>query len=131
MGNAPLVPEGLLIGHDRSRRRSEADTLRPAPAAVGPWLGVRSVRGDRRRLRTPLPVHGLRLATYHRTHGVRYFPGRCSIGGDTLWSVNHGKKSTASMPAAPKSNPCRPRLLAAVEADGGEGSDLRVREYGS
>ncbi|WP_442815902.1 hypothetical protein [Streptomyces sp. NBC_01768] len=68
------------------------------------------------------------MATYHRTHGVRYFPGRCSIGGDTLWSVNHGKKSTASMPAAPKSNPCRPQLLAAVEADGGEGSDLRVRE---
>ncbi len=74
----------------------------PGPATVGPWLGVRSVRGHRRRLRTPFPVHGLWLATYHRTHGVRYFHGCCSIGGDTLRGVNHGKKGAAT-PAALRS----------------------------
>ncbi|MFD7619843.1 hypothetical protein [Streptomyces sp. NPDC059802] len=59
------------------------------------------------------------MATYHRTHGVRYLHGRCSIGGDTLWDVNHGKKSTAGMPAAPeiKSVP--------TAAAGGRGSRRR------
>lgn len=32
-------------------------------------------------------------ATYHRTHGVRYFHGRYSVGDDRLWGINHRKKA--------------------------------------
>ncbi|MFE0349512.1 IS630 family transposase [Streptomyces griseoluteus] len=42
-------------------------------------------------------------ATYHRTHGVRYFHGRYSIGDDTLWGVNRHKKGAANTLAALKS----------------------------
>jgi transposase len=48
------------------------------------------------------PVHGAswaprkrpaRLpATYHRTHGVRYFHGCYSLADDQLWGVNHARK---------------------------------------
>lgn len=33
-------------------------------------------------------------ATFHRTHGVRYFHGCHSVGDDTLWGVNHRRKGT-------------------------------------
>jgi DDE superfamily endonuclease len=39
-------------------------------------------------------------ATYHRTHGVRYFHGCYSVGDDTLWGVNHRKKGAAHSLAA-------------------------------
>lgn len=39
-------------------------------------------------------------ATYHRTHGVRYFDGCYSIGDDKLWGVNRGKKGAAITLAA-------------------------------
>jgi len=42
-------------------------------------------------------------ATYHRTHGVRYFHGCYSIGDDTLWGVNRRKKGAANTLAALKS----------------------------
>lgn len=42
-------------------------------------------------------------ATCHRTHGVRYFHGCCSIGDDTLWGVNRLKKGAANALAALKS----------------------------
>jgi transposase len=42
-------------------------------------------------------------ATYHRTHGVRYFHGCYSIGDDTLWGVNRRKKGTANTLAALRS----------------------------
>ncbi|MFE9679751.1 IS630 family transposase [Streptomyces sp. NPDC006259] len=42
-------------------------------------------------------------ATYHRTHGVRYFHGCYSVGDDTLWGVNHRKKGAANSLAALKS----------------------------
>jgi transposase len=42
-------------------------------------------------------------ATYHRTHGVRYFHGRHSVGGDTPWGVNCRKKGAANTLAALKS----------------------------
>ncbi len=35
-------------------------------------------RGRERPVRLP--------ATYHRTHGVRYFHGCCSVGSDQLWA---------------------------------------------
>ncbi|MEU5880434.1 IS630 family transposase, partial [Spirillospora sp. NPDC047279] len=35
-------------------------------------------------------------ATYHRTHGVRYFHGCYSIGDDTLWGVNRQRKGGAN-----------------------------------
>ncbi|WP_434096148.1 hypothetical protein [Streptosporangium roseum] len=31
-------------------------------------------------------------ATYHRTHGIRYFHGRYSLGDDHLWGVTHRRK---------------------------------------
>ncbi|GKQ34605.1 hypothetical protein ALMP_11540 [Streptomyces sp. A012304] len=34
-------------------------------------------------------------ATYHRTHGVRYFHGCYSVGDDRLWGVNRRKKGDA------------------------------------
>ncbi|MFI6334902.1 IS630 family transposase [Streptomyces sp. NPDC050535] len=42
-------------------------------------------------------------ATYHRTHGVRYFHGCYSVGDDRLWGVNHRKKGAANTLAALKS----------------------------
>jgi hypothetical protein len=42
-------------------------------------------------------------ATYHRTHGVRYFHGCYSIGDDILGGVNRRKKGAANTLAALKS----------------------------
>ncbi|MFJ5646421.1 IS630 family transposase [Streptomyces sp. NPDC093223] len=42
-------------------------------------------------------------ATYHRTHGVRYFHGCYSLGDDRLWGVNHRSKGAANTLAALKS----------------------------
>ncbi|MFE7652509.1 IS630 family transposase [Streptomyces bottropensis] len=42
-------------------------------------------------------------ATYHRTHGVRYFHGCYSVGDDRLWGVNHRKKGAANTLTALKS----------------------------
>ena len=42
-------------------------------------------------------------ATYHRTHGVRYFHGCYSIGDDTLWGVNRRRKGATNTLAALKS----------------------------
>ncbi|MEV1083432.1 IS630 family transposase [Streptomyces sp. NPDC050211] len=42
-------------------------------------------------------------ATYHRTHGVRYFHGCYSVGDDTLWGVNHRRKGAVNTLAALKS----------------------------
>jgi transposase len=42
-------------------------------------------------------------ATYHRTHGVTYFHGCCSVGDDTLWGVNRRRRGTANTLAALKS----------------------------
>ncbi|MFI9244052.1 helix-turn-helix domain-containing protein [Streptomyces sp. NPDC053086] len=33
-------------------------------------------------------------ATYHRTHGTRYFHGCYSVGDDTLWGINRLRKGT-------------------------------------
>ncbi|GIH21656.1 hypothetical protein Raf01_98280 [Rugosimonospora africana] len=35
-------------------------------------------------------------ATYHRTHGIRYFHGCYSIGDDTLWGANRRRKGAAN-----------------------------------
>jgi transposase len=42
-------------------------------------------------------------ATYHRTHGVRYFHGCYSLGDDQLWGVNRERKGGANTLAALKS----------------------------
>ncbi len=42
-------------------------------------------------------------ATYHRTHGVRYFHGCYSIGDNRLWGVNHRRKGAANTLTALKS----------------------------
>ncbi|PBD01924.1 transposase [Streptomyces sp. Ag82_O1-15] len=42
-------------------------------------------------------------ATYHRTHGVRYFHGCYSVGDDRLWGVNRCKKGAVNTLAALKS----------------------------
>lgn len=63
--------------HERADRTFAFDEfgplgIRPTSEACWGWTG----RPDR------LP------ATFHRTHGVRYFHGCYSVGDDTLWSVN-------------------------------------------
>jgi transposase len=63
-------------------------------------LGIRPTAGSGwAQLRRPdrLP------ATYHRTHGVRYFHGCYSVGDDRLWGVNRRKKGAANTLAALKS----------------------------
>jgi len=50
-------------------------------------------------------------ATYHRTHGIRYFHGCYSVGDDTLWGVNRRKKGAVNTLAALKS-------IRAVRPDG-------------
>ena len=48
--------------------------------------------------------HPVRLrATYHRTHGIRYFHGCYSVGDDQLWGVTHEHKGAAHTLAALKS----------------------------
>ena len=48
--------------------------------------------------------HPVRLrATYHRTHGIRYFHGCYSLGDDQLWGVTHEHKGAAHTLAALKS----------------------------
>ncbi len=42
-------------------------------------------------------------ATYHRTHGVRYFHGCYSTGADMLWGVNRREKGAANTLAALRS----------------------------
>ncbi|RXS72706.1 IS630 family transposase, partial [Streptomyces sp. TM32] len=42
-------------------------------------------------------------ATFHRTHGVRYFHGCYSVGDDTLWGVNRRRKGAGHSLAALKS----------------------------
>ncbi|WP_309053686.1 transposase, partial [Streptomyces sp.] len=42
-------------------------------------------------------------ATYHRTHGVRYFHGCYSVGDDRLWGVNRRQKGAVNTLAALKS----------------------------
>lgn len=39
-------------------------------------------------------------ATYHRTHGVRYFHGCYSLGDDRLWGVNRRRKGAVNTLAA-------------------------------
>ncbi|GAA3621225.1 IS630 family transposase [Kineosporia mesophila] len=42
-------------------------------------------------------------ATYHRTHGIRYFHGCYSLGDDQLWGVNRHRKGGGNTLAAIKS----------------------------
>jgi transposase len=42
-------------------------------------------------------------ATYHRTHGVRYFHGCYSVGDDRLWGANRRRKGAGNTLAALKS----------------------------
>ncbi|GGU45625.1 hypothetical protein GCM10010244_84330 [Streptomyces coeruleorubidus] len=42
-------------------------------------------------------------ATYHRTHGVRYFHACYSVGDDTLWGVDRRRKGAANTLVALKS----------------------------
>ncbi|MFF5960796.1 helix-turn-helix domain-containing protein [Streptomyces luteogriseus] len=68
-------------------------------AEFGP-LGIRPIAGSgwaEQRCPDRLP------ATYHRTHGVRYFRGCYSVGDDRLWGVNRRKKGAANTLAALKS----------------------------
>ena len=48
--------------------------------------------------------HPVRLrATYHRTHGIRYFHGCCCVGDDRLWGVTREHKGAVHTVAALKS----------------------------
>ena len=59
--------------------------VRPVRAAVDPAL-PRHRPGHRESQPIRLP------ATYHRTHGIRYFHGCYSLGDDQLWGVNRRRK---------------------------------------
>jgi transposase len=48
-------------------------------------------------------------ATYHRTHGVRYFHGCYSIGDDTLWGINCRKTRHPDVLAAQRRERARVR----------------------
>ncbi|MFI6121980.1 IS630 family transposase [Streptomyces sp. NPDC051064] len=63
-------------------------------------LGIRPTAGSgwaRKKRPGRLP------ATYHHTHGVRYFHGCYSVGDDRLWGVNRRKKGAGNTLAALKS----------------------------
>ena len=54
-------------------------------------------------------------ATYHRTHGIRYFHGCYSVGDDQLWGVTRERKGAGHTLAALKSiRDARPGRLPAV-----------------
>lgn len=55
-------------------------------------------------------------ATYHRTHGARYFHGCYSLGDDRLWGVSHRSRGAADTLAALKS----------IRADGSDGAPILV-----
>lgn len=74
---------------DRVFAFDEFGPLGIRPTAGSGWAGQN--RPDR------LP------ATYHRTHGVRYFHGCYSVGDDTLWGVNRRRKGATNTLAALKS----------------------------
>ena len=70
--------------------------VRPVRAAVDPALP--------RRPPGRAAVQPARLpATYHRTHGIRYFHGCYSLGDDQLWGVNRRRKGGDHTLAALKS----------------------------
>ncbi|GHB54788.1 IS630 family transposase [Streptomyces xanthochromogenes] len=63
-------------------------------------LGIRPTRGSCWAAQGRPERHP---ATYHRTHGVRYFHGCYSVGDDTLWGVNRRKKGASNTLAALRS----------------------------
>ena len=64
--------------------------------------------------------HPVRLrATYHRTHGIRYFHGCYSLGDDQLWGVTREHKGARSHPGRAEVDPGRPaRRVPAVRHHG-------------
>ena len=63
-------------------------------------LGIRPVHGAA----WARAGHPWRLpATYHRTHGVTYFHGCYSVGGDRLWGINRRRKGAVNTLLALKS----------------------------
>ncbi|GAA2470504.1 hypothetical protein GCM10010388_73880 [Streptomyces mauvecolor] len=78
--------------HERPDRTFAFDEFGPLgirPTAGACWAG--QGKPDR------LP------ATYHRTHGTRYFHGCYSVGDDTLWGVNRRRKGISPTWTALKS----------------------------
>jgi hypothetical protein len=68
--------------------------LRPVRAFADPPLPWHLLGPRRQANRLP--------ATYHRTHGVRYFHGCYSVGDDLPWGVNRHRKGGANTLAALK-----------------------------
>ena len=64
--------------------------------------------------------HPVRLrATYHRTHGIRYFHGCYSLADDQLWGVTREHKGAGPHPGRAEVHPGRPaRRLPAVRHPG-------------
>ncbi|GGY15743.1 hypothetical protein GCM10010299_20510 [Streptomyces tanashiensis] len=86
----------------RPGRQARPHRARPG-ALPGPGVCVRRVRRARHPPHEGWAASGhpeRHPATYHRTHGVRYFHGCYSIGDDTLWGVNRRKKGAANTLAA-------------------------------
>ncbi|WP_328404917.1 IS630 family transposase [Streptomyces sp. NBC_00390] len=81
------------------------EVLEPFPDRVfafdefGP-LGIRPTAGAGW---APIGQPERHPATYHRTHGVRYFHGCYSVGDDRQWGVNRRKKGAVNTLAALRS----------------------------
>ena len=71
-----------LISDDDTAFIVTTATTRPAVA------GAPFTHWSVRKLSTPARLP----ATYHRTHGIRYFHGCYSLGDDQLWGVNRRRK---------------------------------------
>ena len=96
--------QGRQARPDRGRDQPLPDAVfrvRPVRAAVDPAL-PRLAPGRRESKPTRLP------ATYHRTHGIRYFHGCYSLGDDQLWGVEPPPQGRRSHPGRAQVDPRRP-----------------------
>jgi transposase len=81
------------------------------------------VRIGRERLRQVLHARGMR-ATYHRTHGIRYFHGCYSPGDDQLWGGDPRAQRRPPHPGRAEVDPGGPaRRLPAVRDHGQPGGE--------
>ena len=104
----PADPDVEGVQRPGQGRQAGPDRVRDQPFP-GPVLRVRPVRavvdppGSRRRPGRGSSKPDRLPATYHRTHGIRYFHGCYSLGDDKLWGVNRRRKGGDHTLAALKS----------------------------
>ena len=96
MARLPVSPMKTCAGWALNQRKPiEAPTSAPQKTVTSPTPATYCT--CRYWATTRLP------ATYHRTHGIRYFHGCYSLGDDQLWGVNRRRKGGDHSLAALKS----------------------------